>query len=118
LLAEEAMAQEIHVVLGPTINRHRSLLGGRLFEDVAVGQLDAFRRAAFGSPIRDDAEPPDELRSAITWLTANTVQMGAFKEHSSRGALTRALLARISQTKTGAKAAPSTAIRRPQSANA
>ncbi|WP_436519867.1 beta-glucosidase family protein [Actinoplanes sp. HUAS TT8] len=32
LLAEEAMAQEIHVVLGPTINLHRSALGGRLFE--------------------------------------------------------------------------------------
>ena len=32
LLAEEAMAQQIHVVLGPTINLHRSLLGGRLFE--------------------------------------------------------------------------------------
>ncbi|MEV6491252.1 glycoside hydrolase family 3 N-terminal domain-containing protein, partial [Actinoplanes sp. NPDC051633] len=32
LLAEEAMAQEIHVVLGPTINLHRSPLGGRLFE--------------------------------------------------------------------------------------
>ncbi|HEY0532802.1 MAG TPA: glycoside hydrolase family 3 N-terminal domain-containing protein, partial [Actinoplanes sp.] len=32
LLAEEAMAQEIHVVLGPTINLHRTPLGGRLFE--------------------------------------------------------------------------------------
>ncbi|MBK9739420.1 MAG: glycoside hydrolase family 3 protein [Actinobacteria bacterium] len=32
LLAEEALAQRIHVVLGPTINLHRSLLGGRLFE--------------------------------------------------------------------------------------
>src|SRR5918992_1605057 len=32
LLAEEAMAQEIHLVLGPTINLHRSALGGRLFE--------------------------------------------------------------------------------------
>jgi beta-glucosidase len=32
LLADEAMAQQIHVVLGPTINLHRSLLGGRLFE--------------------------------------------------------------------------------------
>src|SRR5690349_2579898 len=31
MLAEEAMAQQIHVVLGPTINLHRSLLGGRLF---------------------------------------------------------------------------------------
>ena len=32
LLAEEALIQQIHVVLGPTINLHRSLLGGRLFE--------------------------------------------------------------------------------------
>jgi beta-glucosidase len=32
LLAEEALAQRIHVVLGPTINLHRSALGGRLFE--------------------------------------------------------------------------------------
>src|SRR4051812_33182118 len=32
MLAEEALAQQIHVVLGPTINLHRSLLGGRLFE--------------------------------------------------------------------------------------
>ncbi|GAA4734073.1 glycoside hydrolase family 3 C-terminal domain-containing protein [Modestobacter marinus] len=32
LLAEEAQAQDVHVVLGPTINLHRSLLGGRLFE--------------------------------------------------------------------------------------
>lgn len=32
LLAEEAMAQDISVVLGPTINLHRSVLGGRLFE--------------------------------------------------------------------------------------
>jgi beta-glucosidase len=32
ILAEEAMAQRVHVVLGPTINLHRSPLGGRLFE--------------------------------------------------------------------------------------
>ncbi len=32
LLAEEAMDQQTHVVLGPTINLHRSPLGGRLFE--------------------------------------------------------------------------------------
>ncbi|GAA1649557.1 glycoside hydrolase family 3 C-terminal domain-containing protein [Nonomuraea maheshkhaliensis] len=32
MLAEEAVAQGIHVVLGPTINLHRSPLGGRLFE--------------------------------------------------------------------------------------
>ena len=32
MLAEEAERQQIHVVLGPTINLHRSPLGGRLFE--------------------------------------------------------------------------------------
>lgn len=32
LLAEEAERQSIHVVLGPTVNLHRSPLGGRLFE--------------------------------------------------------------------------------------
>ena len=32
ILAEEARRQQIDVVLGPTINLHRSLLGGRLFE--------------------------------------------------------------------------------------
>lgn len=32
ILSEEAERQHIHVVLGPTINLHRSPLGGRLFE--------------------------------------------------------------------------------------
>src|SRR6478735_5288546 len=32
ILAEEAERQHIHVVLGPTVNLHRSPLGGRLFE--------------------------------------------------------------------------------------
>ena len=32
VLAEEAAARRVHVVLGPTINLHRSPLGGRLFE--------------------------------------------------------------------------------------
>ncbi|MDQ0618168.1 glycoside hydrolase family 3 C-terminal domain-containing protein [Arthrobacter globiformis] len=32
ILAEEAMDQKSHVVLGPTINLHRTPLGGRLFE--------------------------------------------------------------------------------------
>jgi beta-glucosidase len=46
LLAEEAMAQQIHVVLGPTINLHRSLLGGRVFEAYSEDPLLTGRLAA------------------------------------------------------------------------
>ena len=40
------MAQEIHVVLGPTINLHRSALGGRLFEAYSEDPLLTGRLAA------------------------------------------------------------------------
>lgn len=39
MLAEEAQRQQIHVVLGPTINLHRTPLGGRLFEQYSEDPL-------------------------------------------------------------------------------
>ncbi|MDF2091364.1 glycoside hydrolase family 3 C-terminal domain-containing protein [Knoellia sp. 3-2P3] len=46
MLAEEAERQRIHVVLGPTINLHRSPLGGRLFEQYSEDPLLTGRLAA------------------------------------------------------------------------
>src|SRR6478609_8817556 len=46
VLAEEAERQRIHVVLGPTINLHRSPLGGRLFEAYSEDPLLTGRLAA------------------------------------------------------------------------
>jgi beta-glucosidase len=46
LLGEEAMAQRIHVVLGPTINLHRTPLGGRLFEAYSEDPLLTGKLAA------------------------------------------------------------------------
>ncbi|WP_226346657.1 glycoside hydrolase family 3 protein [Agilicoccus flavus] len=46
ILAAEAMRRHIHVVLGPTINLHRTPLGGRLFEAYSEDPLLTGRLAA------------------------------------------------------------------------
>jgi beta-glucosidase len=46
LLGEESEAQQVHVLLGPTINLHRTPLGGRLFEMFSEDPLLTGRLAA------------------------------------------------------------------------
>jgi beta-glucosidase len=62
MLAEEAQIQDIHVVLGPTINLHRSVLGGRLFEAysedplltgvLAAAYVDGLQSAGIGACLK------------------------------------------------------------------
>ena len=65
---------------------------------VSRDELRAALRWAYSIRIRDDPEPPDQLRTAIVWLDAHTVQMDAFTEPASRSRLVRDLLTRITQT--------------------
>ena len=74
--------------------------------------IRAALRWAYSTRIRDDPNPPEKLQAAITWLGTHTVLMDAFKEPATRSQLIRDLIARITQTKTGAKAAVTTATRK------
>jgi len=46
VLADEAARQRVHVVLGPTVNLHRSLLAGRVFESFSEDPLLTGKLAA------------------------------------------------------------------------
>jgi beta-glucosidase len=62
ILSEEAERQDIHVVLGPTINLHRTPLGGRLFEAysedplltgrLATSYVDALQENGIGACLK------------------------------------------------------------------
>lgn len=76
LLAEEALAQQIQVVLGPTINLHRSLLGGRLFEAfsedplltgaLAAAYVNGMQRRGVGACVKHlVANESETLRSTM-----------------------------------------------------
>ena len=63
LLAEEAQRQQIHVVLGPTINLHRPL-GGRLFEAYSEDPLlTGLLAAAYVRGLQEHASAP----ASSTW---------------------------------------------------
>lgn len=64
MLGEEAIRQHIHTVLGPTINLHRTPLGGRLFEAYSEDPLLTGRLAAAyvrGMQAHDVAACPKHL---------------------------------------------------------
>ncbi|MEO3853647.1 tyrosine-type recombinase/integrase [Acrocarpospora sp. B8E8] len=74
------------------------------------------RRAAlrwsYSTRIRDQKEPPPELRETIRWLEQHTTPLLALCEPGKGATLTRALLDRVSRIKTGELAAANTANRK------
>jgi beta-glucosidase len=76
IVAEEAQRQHIHVVLGPTINLHRSALGGRLFEGysedplltglLAAGYVRGVQEAGIGACLKHlVANEAETLRNSV-----------------------------------------------------
>jgi beta-glucosidase len=66
-LATEARAKGVDVLLGPTINLHRSPLGGRHFECFSEDPLLTARiGAAYVRGVQDEASPPPP---STTWPT-------------------------------------------------
>ncbi|MFS8097644.1 glycoside hydrolase family 3 C-terminal domain-containing protein [Lentzea alba] len=86
VLADEAAAQQVHVVLGPTINLHRTPLGGRLFEAYSEDPLlTGVLAAAYVSGLQDKGiaatpkhyvanESETERRTVSSALDARTLR--------------------------------------------
>ncbi|MEO7059618.1 MAG: glycoside hydrolase family 3 C-terminal domain-containing protein [Lapillicoccus sp.] len=87
IVADEAQRQHIHVVLGPTINLHRSPLGGRLFEAysedplltgrIAAGYVRGVQAAGVGACLKHlVANEAETLRNSVD----NQVSSKALRE--------------------------------------
>ncbi|MFI7462802.1 tyrosine-type recombinase/integrase [Nonomuraea sp. NPDC049646] len=74
--------------------------------------LRAALRWSFSSRVRDTDQPPADLVEVVQWLKAHTAPITALTAPDSGAALTRGLLARISQTKDGRQAAANTSNRK------
>jgi integrase len=71
----------------------------------------ALREWAFSDLIRQDAEPPDDIRPAVVWLERNTIKLTELSG-TDGPALARRMLERVSQKLDGGMAAPNTANRK------
>lgn len=76
-------------------------------------QLRAAMRWSFSSRITaPSVEPPKPVSEAASWLRKNTVRMDVLGDRSTGANLARAMLVRLSQTKSGRQAAANTANRK------
>lgn len=69
-------------------------------------------RWAYSTRIRDDANPPADLVPTLRWLDQHTIPLAKFAKPGEGARLARAILDRISRTKSGALAAGNTANRK------
>ncbi|MBA8792834.1 integrase [Friedmanniella endophytica] len=76
-------------------------------------QLRAAMRWAFSTALaKPEADPDRQTAHALAWLRRNTSRMDAIGDRAAGAKLVREVLVRLSQTKSGGSAAPSTATRK------